>query len=91
MTYPLNTCCVVVQVVPDNYLYARVALIVKDKSQLSEEQLPALAEVLGEETKAQEVRHTAAIAAGCRWLQVATCMASQPCPCCTVAVQTQQQ
>lgn len=43
------------QVVPDNYLYARVALIVKDKSSLTEEKLPALAEVLVEEGKAQEV------------------------------------
>jgi nucleolar protein 56 len=42
--------------VPDNYLYARVALIVKDKGTLSEEKLPELTEVLGEEAKAQEVR-----------------------------------
>jgi len=46
-------CCA--QVVPDNYLYARVALIVKDKSTLSEEKLPELVEVLVEESKAQEV------------------------------------
>lgn len=44
------------QVVPDNYLYARVALIVKDKGTLSEEKLPELTEVLGEEAKGQEVR-----------------------------------
>lgn len=54
---PCCCCCCLLhlQVVPDNYLYARAALIVKDKSQLSEEQLPALTEVLGEEAKAQEV------------------------------------
>jgi hypothetical protein len=42
--------------VPDNYLYARVALVVKDKGTLSEEKLGELTEVLGEEAKAQEVR-----------------------------------
>jgi hypothetical protein len=45
-----------VQIVPDNYLYARVALVVKDKGTLSEEKLPELAEVLADEAKAKEVR-----------------------------------
>jgi nucleolar protein 56 len=45
-----------VRVVADNYQYARVALIVKDKSTLTEESLPAMTEVLGEEEKAKEVR-----------------------------------
>lgn len=40
---------------PDNYLYARVALVVKDKSTLTEEKLPELTEVLADEPKAQEV------------------------------------
>jgi hypothetical protein len=44
-----------VQIVPDNYLYARVALVVKDKGTLSEEKLPELAEVLADEAKAKEV------------------------------------
>lgn len=43
------------QIVPDNYLYARVALVVKDKGTLTEEKLPELTEVLGDAAKAQEV------------------------------------
>lgn len=50
------------QIVPDNYLYARVALVVKDKSSLSEERLPELAEVLADEVKAQEARCTNTVA-----------------------------
>jgi hypothetical protein len=46
------------QIVPDNYLYARVALVVKDKGSLSEEKLPELAEVLADEAKAKEVSGT---------------------------------
>lgn len=44
-----------VKIVNDNYQYARLALIIKDKSQLSEEQIPAMVEILGEEAKAKEV------------------------------------
>lgn len=44
-----------VKIVNDNYQYARVALIVKDKSTMSEEKLPEIVEVLGDEAKAQEV------------------------------------
>jgi RNA processing factor Prp31 len=47
--------CQTAQIVPDNYLYARVALVVKDKGSLSEEKLPELAEVLADEAKAKEV------------------------------------
>lgn len=53
-----------IKVVPDNYLYARVALIVKDKGTLSEEKLPELTEVLGEEAKAQEVLDAAKASMG---------------------------
>eukprot|EP00775_Hariotina_reticulata_P010341 gene10342-10498_t len=44
-----------VKIVPDNYLYARVALVVKDKGTLTEEKLPELTEVLGDAVKAQQV------------------------------------
>lgn len=44
-----------VKVVNDNYQYARIALLVKDKSTLTEEKLPALAEIIGDEVKAREV------------------------------------
>lgn len=46
----------VVQIVPDNYLYARVALVVKDKGTLNEGKLSELTDVLADEAKAQEVR-----------------------------------
>ncbi len=45
-----------VKIVNDNYLYARVALIVKDKGAFTEDKLPEITEVLGDEAKAQEVR-----------------------------------
>ncbi len=44
-----------VKIVNDNYQYSRLALVIKDKSQLSEEQIPAMVEILGEEAKAKEV------------------------------------
>lgn len=45
-----------VKIVPDNYLYARVALAVKDKSSLTDDSKKAeLVEVLADEVKAQEV------------------------------------
>lgn len=40
---------------PDNYLYSRVALCVKDKSSLDETKLPELTDTLGDEEKAKEV------------------------------------
>lgn len=44
-----------VRVVNDNYLYAKVAQLVKDKSTLTEESIDALVEVLGDEEKARAV------------------------------------
>ena len=44
-----------VKIVNDNYQYARLALIIKDKSTLTEESLPAMTEVTGDEAKAKEV------------------------------------
>ncbi|CAA7051859.1 unnamed protein product [Microthlaspi erraticum] len=44
-----------VKIVNDNYLYARVSKIIEDKSKLSEEHVPMLTEVLGDEDKAREV------------------------------------
>lgn len=43
------------KIVNDNYLYARVSKIIEDKSKLSEEHVPMLTEVLGDEDKAREV------------------------------------
>lgn len=44
-----------VKIVNDNYQYARVALLVKDKSTLTEEKLAELTEVLADEQKAQQI------------------------------------
>ncbi|KAL1204821.1 putative nucleolar protein 5-1 [Cardamine amara subsp. amara] len=44
-----------VKIVNDNYLYARVSKIIKDKSTLSEKDIPMLTEILGDEDKAREV------------------------------------
>ncbi|WZY83708.1 hypothetical protein YC2023_030092 [Brassica napus] len=44
-----------VKIVNDNYLYARVSKMIEDKSKLSEEHIPMLTEVLGDEDKAREV------------------------------------
>ncbi len=52
------------KVVSDNYQYARTALLVKDKSALSEEALPALAEILGDDSKAAEVLEAARASMG---------------------------
>ena len=43
------------KIVNDNYLYARVSKMIEDKSKLSEEHIPMLTEVLGDEDKAREV------------------------------------
>ncbi|KAJ4909717.1 nucleolar protein NOP56-like protein [Raphanus sativus] len=44
-----------VKIVNDKYLYARVSKMIEDKSKLSEEHIPMLTEVLGDEDKAREV------------------------------------
>ncbi|KAL4513455.1 hypothetical protein Ndes2526A_g07415 [Nannochloris sp. 'desiccata'] len=44
-----------VKIVNDNYQYAKLTLIVKDKSTLSEEKLEEIKDVLGDEDKAKEV------------------------------------
>ncbi|XVF54657.1 hypothetical protein PTKIN_Ptkin05aG0198900 [Pterospermum kingtungense] len=44
-----------VKIVNDNYLYARVAKLIEDKSKLSEEHIPALTEILGDEDKSKEI------------------------------------
>ncbi len=44
-----------VKIVTDNYLYAKITLLIKDKSSLSDESIPALKEVLGDEEQAKDV------------------------------------
>lgn len=43
------------QIVSDNFIFARCAAYVKDKSQLSEEHLPGLTEIVGEEAISQRI------------------------------------
>lgn len=43
------------QVVSDNFLFAQCASFIKDKSQLTEEQIPGLVEILGDEETAKRV------------------------------------
>jgi nucleolar protein 56 len=44
-----------VKIVTDNYLYAKLTLLIKDKSSLSEDSIPAIKEVLGDEELAKDV------------------------------------
>ncbi|CAI0548173.1 unnamed protein product [Linum tenue] len=53
-----------VKIVNDNYLFAKVAKFIEDKSKLSEDKLPELTEVLGDEDKAKEVIEAAKASMG---------------------------
>ncbi|KAI3949929.1 hypothetical protein MKW92_040342 [Papaver armeniacum] len=44
-----------VKIVNDNYLYAKVAKFVENKSELSEDKIAGLTEILGDEDKAKEI------------------------------------
>ncbi|CAH9054656.1 unnamed protein product [Cuscuta epithymum] len=44
-----------VKIINDNYLYAKLAKFIEDKSQLSDESLPDLTEIVGDEDKAKEI------------------------------------
>ncbi|GMY15077.1 Nucleolar protein 56 [Fagus crenata] len=44
-----------VRIVNDNYLYAKLAKYIEDKSELSEDKIPALTDILGDEEKAKEI------------------------------------
>ncbi|KAH6794690.1 NOP56-like pre RNA processing ribonucleoprotein [Perilla frutescens var. hirtella] len=53
-----------VKIVNDNYLYAKLAKYVEDKSQLSEEHLSALTDIVGDEDKAKEIIEAAKASMG---------------------------
>ncbi|KAK9821924.1 hypothetical protein WJX81_000765 [Elliptochloris bilobata] len=53
-----------VRVVSDNYLYARLTLLIKDKAALSEAMLPELVEITGDEDKAREILEAAKTSMG---------------------------
>ncbi|CAA2989126.1 nucleolar 56-like [Olea europaea subsp. europaea] len=52
------------KIVNDNYLYAKVAKYVEDKSQLSEDKLDGLTDVVGDEDKAKEIIEAAKASMG---------------------------
>jgi nucleolar protein 56 len=53
-----------VRIVSDNYQYAKVAKFIKDKSQLTEDAVEALTEIIGDEDKAKEVVEAAKASMG---------------------------
>lgn len=53
-----------VKIVNDNYLYAKVAKFVDDKSKLAEDSLPGLTEIVGDEDKAKEIIEAAKASMG---------------------------
>uniref|UniRef100_A0A7N1A4N0 Nucleolar protein 56 n=1 Tax=Kalanchoe fedtschenkoi TaxID=63787 RepID=A0A7N1A4N0_KALFE len=53
-----------VKIVNDNYLYAKVAKYIENKAELSEDKIPELTEILGDEDKAKEVVEAAKASMG---------------------------
>lgn len=54
----------------DNYMYAQASKIIEDKSKLSEEHVPMLTEVLGDEDKARELVEAGQASMGNRSIQI---------------------
>lgn len=52
------------KIVNDNYLYAKVAKFVENKLELSEDKIPGLTEILGDEDKAKEIVEAAKASMG---------------------------
>ncbi|KAF0887874.1 hypothetical protein E2562_004078 [Oryza meyeriana var. granulata] len=53
-----------VKIVNDNYIYAKLADHIKDKSELAEKDIPTLADLIGDEDKAKEVVEAAKASMG---------------------------
>ncbi|XP_042462577.1 nucleolar protein 56-like [Zingiber officinale] len=53
-----------VKIINDNYLYAKIAKFVEDKSDLSENHIPELSELIGDEEKAKEIVEAAKASMG---------------------------
>ncbi|ONK67511.1 uncharacterized protein A4U43_C05F800 [Asparagus officinalis] len=53
-----------VKIVNDNYLYAKIAKLVQNKSDLSEDHIPQLSDILGDEDKAKEIVEAAKASMG---------------------------
>lgn len=52
------------KIVNDNYLYAKIAKYVEDKSELSEDKLSGLIDIVGDEDKAKEIIEAAKASMG---------------------------
>jgi nucleolar protein 56 len=50
--------------VNDNYLYAKLAKFIANKSDLAEKDMPALADLIGDEDKAKEIVEAAKASMG---------------------------
>ncbi|CAK7336674.1 unnamed protein product [Dovyalis caffra] len=53
-----------VKIVNDNYLYAKLAKFIDDKSKLAEDKLPELTDIIGDEDKAKEIVEAAKASMG---------------------------
>ncbi|KAL4634351.1 hypothetical protein ACB092_04G193500 [Castanea dentata] len=53
-----------VKIVNDNYLYAKAAKFIEDKSKLTEDKIPGLTDILGDEDKAKEILEAAKASMG---------------------------
>lgn len=60
------------KIVNDNYLFAKVAKYVEDKSELSEDKLSALTDIVGDEDKAKEIIEAAKASMG-RFFAICLC------------------
>lgn len=52
------------KIVNDNYLYAKLAKTIRDKSKLCEDQLEELTDIVGDEEKAKEIIEAAKASMG---------------------------
>lgn len=52
------------KIVNDNYLYAKVAKYIEDRSMLAEDKIPGLTDIIGDEDKAKEIVEAAKASMG---------------------------
>jgi len=53
-----------VKIVNDNYLYAKVSKFIEDKAKLTEDKIPGLTDIVGDEDKAKEIVEAAKASMG---------------------------
>lgn len=52
------------KIVNDNYIYAKVAKYIEDRSKLAEDKIPGLTDIIGDEDKAKEIVEAAKASMG---------------------------